>query len=211
MKRALSYLLAALAGLIATGSSLRAGPIEWKYNWTPVFGSTILSDNTLSKVTLSNEPLDDAAGTSDIVATNITTFSNAPRANPDTFSNGAYKLQLQLTDVASGLAETFFFEGKLTGDLSKFSSNLLNTFTSPQTIVKVIGDNEYTVTIGYYVPPGPPTSDNKGSIGARVVVRPLDVNKTPEPSTMILSFVGLSLMGVAGWRSRRQTVSVELA
>jgi hypothetical protein len=56
----------------------------------------------------------------------------------------------------------------------------------------------------FYTPPGPPGSDNSGSISATVTVRPVNIQKSPEPSTMVLSVVGLSFLGLSSWRKRRQ-------
>ena len=74
-----------------------------------------------------------------------------------------------------------------------------------------LGDNNYTVTIRSYSPPGPPSASNYGSIAAHVDVTTLTPGQfnTPEPSTMVLSCLGLSFFGAASWRKRRQAAAVE--
>ena len=68
----------------------------------------------------------------------------------------------------------------------------------------ILGNNVYDVSNVSYTPPGPPATDNSGSIAATVNVRPLNIQKAPEPSTMVLSVVGLSFLGLSSWRKRRQ-------
>jgi hypothetical protein len=67
----------------------------------------------------------------------------------------------------------------------------------------------YTVTIGPFAPPGPPTATNTGSISALANVTVSDV---PEPSTFVLSGVCLSVFGAGWWlRRRRASLALDLA
>lgn len=215
MKRTLTqFCVGAFLALLLTGSSARAAFIEWSYNWKPSTSKVFASDTgTTSGVDLSNEPEGTAGGNSDVVATNIDAFSNATRDNPELFtSRGDFDLDLTLTDTASGESAVLTFGAKFTGPISSESADLDLAFTSPETLVVALGDHEYEVSVGPYSPPGPPGSSNSGSIAAYVEVRPADIQDVPEPSTMVLSCVGLSLLGLASWRKKRRgSTDVETA
>jgi hypothetical protein len=210
MKRFTSLVAPAFVLLFFAGTNARADFIPWKYNWerSPV---AISADAPGSGgVSLTNEPEKEATGSSDIVATNLKVFSSAPAEDPDQLiTGGQYTLTLKLTDAESGEFATLSWNGKLTGTFSKESSNLNNAFdpSTPLTRTVTLGDNDYTVTMGPYSPPGPPSASNAGSIGAHVDVNatpiPGPVEEVPEPSTLLLSGLGLSILGAARWRQRR--------
>ena len=207
MKRSLTTLsCGALVALLLSGASARAAFIEWTYNWSPSTSKVFAgSTGTTSGVSLSNEPQGTAAGSSDIVATNIDAFSDAPRDAPEIFGDrGDFSLKLHLTDKASGVSADLTFGGKFTGPISSESADIDLSYTTPETLLVTLGDNEYEVKIGPYSPPGPPGSTNSGSIAAHVSARPASIEEAPEPSTMMLSCLGLSIVGYASWRRKRK-------
>ena len=65
----------------------------------------------------------------------------------------------------------------------------------------------FTVSLIAYTPPGPPDQSNAGSISAHVSVTTTQTADLPEPSTMLLSGLGLTFLGGAAWRKRRAKVS----
>jgi hypothetical protein len=206
MKR--STPLAALTLLLLAGVRANADFIQWSYNWdrNPV---SVLSDSGNGSVSFTNEPLKNATGSSDTVATNLKANSLALASAPDTLnSTGAYSLHLTLTDTASGMTGTLTFAGKLGGNFSKDNANITNTFTSPLTQTLFLGNDSYTVSIGPYSPPGPPSSTNFGSIAAHVEVSAISATSTaPEPSTLLIGLCGLSGAGAFSWRKRRAAVA----
>ena len=218
MKRSsVTLFTGAVAALLFAGASARADFVQWRFNWTP---STLKvgsdSHPLTSFITLTNEPLNLpqgrlVSGDSDIVMTNIKTFSDAPRATPDTFTNSAPVLfNLRLTDVASGkftdLPFNIKFNGGVSSDATGGSSTVRIDAASLGTTYNdvVLGNSIYSVNGVTITPPGVPGSDNSGAISVSVTVRPVDIQKAPEPSTMLLSCVGLSFLGLASWRKRRQ-------
>src|SRR5947209_4636682 len=88
--------------LLLLAPAARADFIPWQYNWSRS-PSVINADAPgTGYITLTDEPLKGAAGNSDIVATNLKTFSTAPTDKPDTFTNAKYSLSLTLIDTNSG-------------------------------------------------------------------------------------------------------------
>lgn len=217
--------LACAAWLAA--ASAHAAPITWSYNWSrnpvdvfstskdPITNEDVV-DNT-SRLYLSDEPLRTASGDSDVVATNIDTFSSAFPTDPAQFTNRIFKLTMFLQDGPSSASTTLDFNGFFSGTLSESSSNIAATFTGTTVYEDLrLGDNLYTVSIGPYAPPGPPVANNLGSISAHVTVKPFDDDDeenppppppppphgAPEPSTVLLSCLGLSFLGAAAVRKR---------
>jgi hypothetical protein len=140
---------------------------------------------------------------------------------PDHFTNKNYSLIVDLTDSASNKSGMLTFTGSLNGTLSLTSANIKNTFIGPLTQHLDLGGNLYTVTIGPYAAPGIPDSTQTGSISAHVSVQPEGPTgggsggpvpppsrQTPEPSTLLLAGLGLSALGMAGWRHRARLARV---
>jgi hypothetical protein len=195
---------AALLWLLTFGSSARADLIYWNYSWSRSPSDVLADSPGTGSISLTDEGLKSAVGSTDIVATNIKVHSTAPPQTPDTFTNAAYTLSLYLADQASGFNGTLSFTGLFNGTISALNSNIKNTFTGLVTQFLVLGDNKYTVTIGPFVPPGPPGSTTSGSIGAHATVKVESlINDVPEPNTLVLALAGMPLFGVAAWRRAR--------
>ena len=195
--------------LLVSASQVRAGNINWSYNWTP--GSLALygdAGTTGGYVAFTDEPSGSATGSSDVVATNLRTVSKASPDTPDGFTTaGNYSTTMQITDLQSGAVGSLTFNGKLGGTFSDSNANVSNAFTGLTTQQLVLGNNTYTVTIGPYTPPGPPNATNAGSISAFVEV---DggvgiTSNAPEPTSLALSLFGLTTLGAGWWRKRRVT------
>jgi hypothetical protein len=210
MNRSSALLLAAsFASLCLAGTCARADFVNWSFNWSRSPADVISADAFgTSKISLTDEAFGRATGSSDIVATNIRTSSTAPVGHPNHFLDAAYSLTLRLTDDASNESGTLTFNGLFNGTLSSGSANIRTRFTGSTTGALVLGNNEYVVTFGDYSPPGPPGINNAGSIGATVEVRSLTPDPepgpgpvdSPEPSAVLLSCLGLSVLGAASWR-----------
>lgn len=188
MKR---LLIGAVLGLLLlTGATARAD-VQWTYDWSSVQSTTSVTSNTgNSEIQFINQTLLPGEGTSDIIATNLVEHFLKEGVTHDTFTNQNYHLMLNLTDSLSGDHVDLLFSGTLTGNISTASSNIINHFNLPTSYEHILlGDYYYDVYIGPYTPPGHPGSF-PGSIGARVVV------ESPEPSTMLLSCLGFSFLGL---------------
>ncbi|MCI0459568.1 MAG: PEP-CTERM sorting domain-containing protein [Gemmataceae bacterium] len=200
----------ALGLCLFAGGQARADLIEWNYNWMPSATEIFANDPSLGKITLTNEAAGSAAGDSFIVATNLKTVSNATASNPAVFTDAMYSLTLTITDpaLASDNTKAMTFTGKFDGTLTSKSAMISNTFTSPETQSVQIGTNVYTVKIGAFAPPGPPTATNSGSISALATVT---VTEVPEPGTLALAGMCLSVCGAGWWLRRQRALALDLA
>jgi hypothetical protein len=195
-----------VASLLVAAGPAPANPITWTYNWTPSAAEIIADNGGTGRIMLTNEPLGSAAGTTDIVATNIKVASTAAPGHPDVFMHAAYSLALTLTDGASHASGTLTFTGAFHGTISAKSSNLVNIFTDATTQSITLGNHIYTVTIGPFTPPAPPGATNFGSISANAEVsvrgRGPDFGAA-EPTTLWLAGLGLAVLGLISWRNRQ--------
>jgi hypothetical protein len=190
---------AAIALCLFAGGQARADLINWSYNWTPSATQINADVPSTGNITLSPSAGGTTTGDSFIVATNIQTVSNASPSNPATFTNALYSLTLTITDGDSNTSGNLTFNGQFNGILSNKSAIIMNDFLGQTTQSVTIGNHLYTVKIGPFAPPGPPTAQNPGSISALASVT---VSDAPEPSTLVLSGMCMSLFG-AGWWLRR--------
>jgi len=208
MKRASLMRLLAVAAVLTCGTtSARASLISWSYDWLATPGAVTTPPavpGDPAKITLSNEPFKTAFNDSDVVATNLKTFSTAnPFSNQfDVFgaADGKYTLTLTLKDLASSASAVLNFTGQMQGLFSALNANVTNAFDLPITQSVTLGNNVYTVTMTSYTPPGPPAQGNLGSIGAHVSV----AARLPEPSSIALAMFGLGLTGLRALRRRQQ-------
>jgi hypothetical protein len=167
-----------------------------------------------------------------VVAANLTAVSSAPSSRPD-YMNAEYTLSLLLTDEASNAWKTLRFRGQLTGTFWYGGSSLRTTFLSPNLQTFYLGRNFYAAMLGYMAPVRYTTNRYTiGSYIAVVpatwlvhsataatpltatAVCPLCDSSTvgapgaspqasPEPSTLVLAFLGLSAVGGGAWWRRR--------
>ncbi len=211
MKRPVTRVFAAaLAACLLAGAQARADFVSWSYNWTPSSTAIYADSPSQGHITLSNEPGGTAVGDSYIVATNIKTASTADPSTPATFTNATYGLALTIVDSASGKTGSLSFNGTFNGTLTSQSAIIMNSFTGPTTQSLQLGNHLYTVAIGPFAPPGPPSANISGSISALANVTVQDV---PEPSTLVLSGLCLSVFGAGWWwrRARARSLAFDLA
>ena len=160
---------AACAALVVAASVFaapaRADLVPYSYSWTPSSPSVAATTGSGS-LTLSSESALSVVGDTDVVATNVKTVSVALAGTPATFSNAGYTLSMWLKDDVSGQTTTLDFTGLFNGTVSAGSAHVTNAFTGLTTQTVTLGLNQYTVTMNSYLPPGPPSANNVGAIGA---------------------------------------------
>jgi hypothetical protein len=189
----------ALALLLARPPAAHGEMIQWMYNWSRSPAVIHADAPGTGTITLTDEPLLRATGNSDIVATNLRTFSTASSDHPDTFTHAGYTLSLYLFDLASGQGNTVNFTGYIDGTLSAASSEVSNTFTGNTVQTLRLGDNLYTAKIDSYTPPSVPGANNTGSIGGHVSIT---IQTLPEPGALTLAGLGVLVLGAARRKKR---------
>jgi hypothetical protein len=221
MKRLLTQFVASLAAAAALAAPAYADP-SWTYttNASPLAvapdvpggGLVLTSQSTPSAVT---------TGGSGIVAT---TVLGTISLGTDHYTNAGYEVDIGINDQGSGQSHTFAFHGQFSGDFSATTgSNITHQFLDPVTNQPVadkvsesftIGGNLYTVTLDPHVIIGA-LGSFPASIGGFVDVNGSGggtgsggdgggggIQTTPEPSTMVLSALGMSMLGLAALRRR---------
>jgi hypothetical protein len=188
--------------LLGHATAVHADPIQWTYTWSRSPADVMADSPGTGYISLTDEPTVQAAGNTDIVATNLKTHSTASSSNPDVYTNKDYTVTLTITDQASGKSGTMVFHGLLNGTVTANSSNIKNQFIGDTEQKLVLGSTVYKVTIGPYVPPGPPNSGNSGSVGAHADAL-VTVQSLPEPGTLVLSLSGVLVL-VLGRGARRR-------
>jgi hypothetical protein len=212
MKRSLLHFFgASLSLLVIAGLQARADFIGYDYSWSPSSLVVAADSGGTGGINMTFQPLQHADGMSDVVATNIRTFSSAPVSSPDTVTNGTYSLTLNLTDSASNASGQVTFTGVFNGSMSATSANVSNQFTGQTTQTLTLGGHTYTITIGPFAPPGPPSASNAGTISAHVAVDGSGGgggggDNQPEPSTLVLSGLGAAFLGLVSWRKRARAI-----
>lgn len=209
MKFSAATLSGVVVALLVHATCVRADLIPWLYTWSRSPVQVHADAPGTGYITLTDESIKPAVGDSNLVATNLRTYSTATNENKDLFTNKPYSLTLTIVDVDSLATGSMTFTGKINGWLTAQSSHLQNTFTGETTQSLVLGQHRYTATIGPYTAPGVPGSTNSGSIAAQISVKVESVMQLPEPSTFLLTSLGTALLGFGRLRSRRPVSGVQ--
>ena len=128
-----AILCGALLALHLMSRPAAAELIPWTYNWSRSPSEVLADAPGTSKISFTDEASRNVVGDTDIVATDLRTFSTALSSNPDKFTNAAYALTLAVVDSSSGQGTTFTFTGVLNGTLTAGSANITNAFTGSTT------------------------------------------------------------------------------
>lgn len=192
----------ALVVLLSLVPAARADLIPWTYTWSRSPTEVRADAPGTGYVQLTDEGATTTRGESDIVATNLKTFSTATDGNRDVFTAKPYSLTLTIVDTASGERGAMTFTGQIDGWLTAESSMLRNTFTSVTAGELTLGGNRYSASIGPFAQPGHPRASNTGSIVSTVTIDvQAIVQQLPEPATLVLSGVGGVLLAASRLRA----------
>jgi len=209
-RKSVQFLGVALALLLVVAARAHAGP-DYQYNATP--GQTyVYSNNALdlaSRVKFSNENEVHRDDDSNITATILTTESGQPVSTKAHFTGRIFSVQVALREGTNMVNPNSLPTGTLTfhghiddapGTPSKVGlwnngSRLTYTLIDPVQEITV-GNLHFKVSFdGFTHLINGPDTGLKTSIDGVV-----EVHELPEPSTAILSCVGLSFLGVYGFR-----------
>jgi hypothetical protein len=208
MNRRHAALLGAIL-VLATAGTARA---DYFFNWGPDI-PIVFSDNAGMHVTISDGPqVGPVSGTQQMIATSLGTFINPGVTGTDTFSNGQkLALGLDLTD-GTGHGNVSFSIG-ISGSLSAATSAVSYSFLDGTTRSMTVNNHPYTVTIDGPGPipgsivatitPGLAPTTGGGGGGGGTGGSGGTPQSAPEPSTMVLSALGVAggLLGaIRRWR-----------
>jgi hypothetical protein len=230
-KSLVAWFVAALAGLLVTGTSVRADGIPWGYSAASMDISN--NNNPIKSSTVSFAGSSGvASGDSGIIIYNLTTSSTATDSGPDSFSNVPFNLGVTFTDIkatssssaSAKASDTLSFAGLFNASNVTTKSLLpgMNSWTSPTTAELVLGADDtgwskYSVQIASFTPPGQP-GGAPGSIQAIVTITPTTnpggsgsggdgggggLNGTPEPASLLLAGLGLPLIVLVRRRMKK--------
>lgn len=193
----------AIASYLSAGA--QASPLTFTYDWTPTVPS-VSGDHGNNSIDFSNQgPV--AVSTSTVVGT-ASSLSILNKLS-DTFTNGGYNLGVKITDGSN--AGTLTFSGVLNGVITNgVATSLSSTLTSPATQTLMLGADKFSATILGFVPPNPVGSGNKpGGFGFEITATPgpgggsePPPNDVPEPTTLLLSCLGLGGFALRSLRNR---------
>ncbi len=127
---------------------------------------------------------------------------------PISFNKATYDLALKITDNTTHDSGTLHFTGSLTGSLTATTSALVDSFTPVTSNSLTLDGHTYTVKIPT-VTLAPPTSPQENVMASVSVANaggvvpssppPPPSNGTPEPTSLLLSSLGISLLGIGRW------------
>ena len=162
-------------------------------------------------------------------AADIQVISTADNANPDVIKTGGGQYTLTLTinnntvvggvDTPGPLSGSVTFQGQLfsTGGTTALAANLGNKILSStdstgthvgQTFATLtVGDETYTISYSGFAEPGNSGDQTFGAISFHISGAPATSGgggKSPEPSSMVLGCLGLTVLGGVVWRARRR-------
>jgi hypothetical protein len=199
----------ALAVCLLAGAA-QAGPVgvtgpTWSYSWTPSTLRVAADGNsTTSYIQVISESAGLAQGSASVGAVNLPTSSTAQLSNPATFTNAPLSLNLTLTDTKTNAQGNLKFSGTFNGWLASSQAFLTWTPTTSMTQSVTISGNKYTVTLSV----APPVRPGALVPGAITAVAQVSVStgggSNPEPSTLLLSGLGVTGVGVGCWLRRRR-------
>ena len=191
---------------------------EYTTNAAPQAVSPQQPNSGLLTFSVQSTPVDISLTKANFIAAQVT----GATLNGDSYVHSGYKLTVSITDLASSTTQSVNVLGEFNGQFLPGGSQVSNTLfdnnnnplingTVTETLAFANG-NTYSIAIDALANVGKqgtlPAAIN-GVITTNIVTPPGGTNgggppqNSPEPSTMLLSCLGLSCMGASAWRKRR--------
>jgi hypothetical protein len=193
-------MVAAIASAMAVGSAAQASPISYSYAGSPAF-QIVHPDAGNGGVAFVGNSGSVTGSTGGALGALLFAVPSNENGTVGTFTHVGYTTGLTVTDTSMpGSPHTFTFSGELNGTLLPGTNTLTNTYTGPTSQSWSFGNHSYTVTINNMALPG---IGGSGAVTYNIQVSDGGgIQRTPEPSTLMLSGLGASFLGLFSWRRR---------
>jgi hypothetical protein len=191
-------------GALAYLSAGAQADVTFSYDWSPTV-PLVSGDHGFNAIDFSSQgPI---TVTTNQAVGNVASLS-VQNGNSDTFTNSGFNLGVKITDGSN--SGTVTFSGQLNGVITNGVPNsLTSTITSPATQTLTLGADQFSVSITGFVPPNAYGAGNKpGGFGFELQIAPSGSgsapppNDVPEPTTLLLSCLGVGGFALRGWRMR---------
>jgi hypothetical protein len=221
------HLPALLVLMIATAGQVRADYLNWTYSADANVKTVSVNTPSNGGATVSfaayNAP--QPGGTNVPIEGYVTTTSST---TPISFNNSPFDLALKITDSATHDSGTLNFTGSLSGSMTATTSSVVASFAPVSSRSLILDGHTYTVSIPS-VTLAPPTSAQKDIMASISVMNaspppgggggtppppppPPPTSSTPEPTSLVLSILGMSCYGtVRWWKYQRLPRALEAA
>jgi hypothetical protein len=189
--------IVALSLLLAAGSRARADLITWDYAWS--VGPEVITSDGTSVIRATPGPSSFSTVDARLLAVTLQAVSTASLDKPDHIKNQRLEWTLTLTDRASHLSGQVTFSAIINGALWADALNNYHTeFKQPWVQSLNLGLNHYDISFdGAGAAFGNDNTDPFG-VFTKVAAEPVSAD-APEPATLVLTGVGLFLLGGVGW------------
>jgi hypothetical protein len=208
MKRLVLPMFVAALGVVLSAGTTWAGPATFSYDWTPSV-LFVPADGAHNGLDFSNQgstgPLTTLSAVGNAASVTFDT------THDDVFSAVPYTLKVKITDGAD--SQSAILSGTISGHIvNGNATDLSATLPTPVSLPAFSNGDTFTATLTAFVPPtfggkaggfGFQIDANGGSGQPPPPPPPPPTNDTPEPSTVLLSLVGIGGLGLRVWRNRK--------
>jgi hypothetical protein len=200
--------------VVLTAGTTWAGPATFSYDWTP--GNLFVSGSGMHNILdFSNQP---TVGP----LTTLSTVGNASsltwdNTQDDVFNNVAYTMKVKITD--NGESQSAVFAGTISGHIvNGNATDMTATLPAAAPLGPFANGDTFTAQLTAFVPPTFGVGGKPGAFGFQITANggsgtgpglpPGGGTKdTPEPSTILLSMLGIGGLGLRAWRNRKRVTA----
>jgi hypothetical protein len=217
------HLPALLVLMTACAGQVHADYLSWTYSANANVDAVSVNPSPQSGgaiVSFADYNTPQPGGTNVPIEGYVTTTSST---TPISFNNSSFDLALKITDSATHDSGTLNFTGSLSGALTATTSSVVASFAPVNSNSLTLDGHTYTVSIPS-VALAPPTSPQENIMASISVTGgggtppppppppPPPTNSTPEPTSLLLSILGVSCFGtVRWWKRQRSPRALEVA
>lgn len=191
-----------------TAGTSSASPVTYTYDWSSSIGS-VAADSGPNVINFTNAPVQTGIGSTGLIGSNPIVGTN----DPGIWTNRAVAFKVVVND--GGFTHSELFNGKVAGAVSGSSSTLMLTLTDPSLDrIFFLNGDKFELVMNGSTPIPVHSSPTIAALGGTMTVNGGNggqpggppgggTKDTPEPSTILLSALGLGGLGLRAWRKRK--------